>query len=212
MVLFVDVGDLGPDYQLGHAHADTLSYEMSLFGKRFVVNSGTSVYEKGVLRSWQRSTGAHSTLELEGRNSSEVWAGFRVARRARVCDLKIEESGGSISISASHDGYCNLKHKPKHVRVWRIGESSLEITDKISQPNLKAKARTYFHPDVLLNYENAILIDEKCHRTISWEYFGKEASVIDSEWFPCFGVAVPNQCLESQLKVKKSTLRFFWKA
>ncbi len=40
----LDVGRVGPDYQPGHAHADTLSFELSLFGQRVLVNSGTSQY------------------------------------------------------------------------------------------------------------------------------------------------------------------------
>ncbi|KAB7522382.1 heparinase, partial [Flagellimonas olearia] len=40
--LLVDLAHVGPDYQPGHAHADTLSCELSLFGCRVLVNSGTS--------------------------------------------------------------------------------------------------------------------------------------------------------------------------
>ena len=41
--VILDVGKIGPSY-FGHAHADTLSFEMSLFGQRLFVNSGTSDY------------------------------------------------------------------------------------------------------------------------------------------------------------------------
>jgi hypothetical protein len=33
-VLILDVAPVGPDYLPGHAHADTLSFELSLFGQR----------------------------------------------------------------------------------------------------------------------------------------------------------------------------------
>ena len=46
-VLLIDVAPIGPDYLPGHAHADTLSYELSLSGKRVLVNSGTSRYGSG---------------------------------------------------------------------------------------------------------------------------------------------------------------------
>ena len=44
MVLIADVADIGPDYIPGHGHADALSFELSLFGKRVIVNSGISTY------------------------------------------------------------------------------------------------------------------------------------------------------------------------
>ncbi|MFZ4723499.1 MAG: heparinase II/III domain-containing protein, partial [Phycisphaerales bacterium] len=47
MVAMLDVGPIGPDYLPGHAHADTLSFELSLHGRRVLVNSGTSVYGIG---------------------------------------------------------------------------------------------------------------------------------------------------------------------
>ena len=38
--VFVDVAPIGPDYLPGHAHADTLSFEMSLGKQRVIVNGG----------------------------------------------------------------------------------------------------------------------------------------------------------------------------
>ncbi|MEY6432337.1 heparinase II/III-family protein [Thioalkalicoccus limnaeus] len=64
-------------------HADTLSFELSLFGQRTIVNGGTSRYGSGPERLAERSTAAHSTVQIDGADSSEVWGGFRVARRAR---------------------------------------------------------------------------------------------------------------------------------
>lgn len=49
---------MGPDYLPGHAHADTLSFEWSLFGQRVLVNSGTSEYGLSPERLRQRGTTA----------------------------------------------------------------------------------------------------------------------------------------------------------
>ena len=43
-VVLCDIGRIGPDYLPGHAHADTLSFELSLAGERVIVNSGISEY------------------------------------------------------------------------------------------------------------------------------------------------------------------------
>ncbi len=44
-VMIADVGEIGPDHLPGHAHADTLSCELSLRGRRVLVNAGTSTYK-----------------------------------------------------------------------------------------------------------------------------------------------------------------------
>jgi len=49
-VMIADVGEIGPDHLPGHAHADTLSFELSLRGQRVLVNGGTSTYEVGAER------------------------------------------------------------------------------------------------------------------------------------------------------------------
>ena len=66
MVALIDRSEIGPDYLPAHAHADTLSFELSLFGKRVIVNSGTSVYGKSQERQYQRSTASHSTVVIDG--------------------------------------------------------------------------------------------------------------------------------------------------
>ena len=117
LYLITDVGNIGPDYLLGHAHADSLSFEMSLFKNRLIVNSGISTYaEDPDLRDKQRATAAHSALEINGINSSEVWSIFRVARRADTNNLKFLSENDQIKIEANHNGYSYLKGKPIHLR------------------------------------------------------------------------------------------------
>ena len=43
-LLIGDCAQLGPDYLPGHGHADTLSFEFSVGGRRVFVNTGTSRY------------------------------------------------------------------------------------------------------------------------------------------------------------------------
>ncbi|MCB1743474.1 MAG: alginate lyase family protein, partial [Gammaproteobacteria bacterium] len=74
---FVDLAQVGPDYLPGHAHADTLSVELSVGAHRLLVNSGTSSYAKDEERLRQRGTAAHNTVIVDGVDSSEVWSGFR---------------------------------------------------------------------------------------------------------------------------------------
>src|SRR5690606_5224257 len=92
-VLLADVAPVGPDHLPGHAHADTLSFELSLNGRRVLVNGGTSTYENDAERLRQRGTASHNTVVVDGHDSSEVWGAFRVARRARVKDVEFGQEG-----------------------------------------------------------------------------------------------------------------------
>ena len=85
--LFVDAGPIGPDYLAAHGHGDVFSWELSLDGRRVVVDGGTSTYEAGEERAWVRSTRAHNTVEVGGVDQSEFFGAFRVGRRARPRDV-----------------------------------------------------------------------------------------------------------------------------
>ena len=62
----MNVGSVGPAYQPGHAHADTLSFELSVDGLRWFVNTGVSGYGVTADRSYERSSEAHNTVVVDG--------------------------------------------------------------------------------------------------------------------------------------------------
>jgi uncharacterized heparinase superfamily protein len=142
----LDVAPIGPDYLPGHAHADTLSFEFSVFGQRVVVNGGTSCYGLGPDRLRERGTAAHSTVEVAGANSSEVWGGFRVARRAYPFDLEVQPD--SDHVACSHNGYTRLSGAPVHRRAWQMNGDSLKVLDTVRGGDHTALARYILHPAI----------------------------------------------------------------
>lgn len=128
LVLIADVGGIAPHYQPGHAHAETLSFELSLGSQRVFVNSGISTYNVGTKRLRQRGTAAHNTVVIDGQNSSQVWQGFRVAQRANViaCDCMLSNAG--LKLQATHDGYWDSK-KVLHQRTWCMSDKCITIRD-----------------------------------------------------------------------------------
>lgn len=155
MVAIVDCAAIGPDYLPGHAHADTLSFELSLFGHRLIVNSGTSTYEHSESRQQQRSTLSHSTVEINGQDSSQVWSAFRVARRAKVIKYRSKKVDNKIIISACHDGYKKLPGKIIHCREWIFDDCKLTIKDKITgRGECNINSTLPIHPEV--NLKNII--------------------------------------------------------
>lgn len=146
----LDVAPVGPDYLPGHAHADTLSFELSLHRERVVVNGGTSCYGEGAQRSFERSTQAHSTVLLGGVDSSEVWAGFRVGRRARPVGLELQVNAPPWQVTCGHDGYRHLPGQPQHVRSWRMLAGELVVTDEVRQGPAQGLARYLIAPGVTI--------------------------------------------------------------
>lgn len=209
-VLIADVAPIGPDYLPAHAHADTLSFELSVGGKRLVVNSGTSRYGIGKQREYERSTAAHSTLEINNESSSEVWAGFRVGRRAYPLEVAVEESGGCVIINAAHTGYRRLSGHPVHRRQWVLGNHSLDVSDSIEGDYSSAVARYFLHPDTEirtdLGHDSAILGDTRCR----WTSTGANLAIIASKYFPEFGMEVPASCIELNAAKRNIAFHLSW--
>lgn len=130
-VAFLDVAPVGPDHLPAHAHADTLSFELSLGDQRLFVNSGTSTYEAGDRRRLERGTKAHNTVVVDNEDSSEVWAAFRVAQRARVTERKVETSDHTMKAVGEHDGYSRLGDSPIHRRKWLFERNTMTLVDRI---------------------------------------------------------------------------------
>ncbi len=128
-----DVAAVGPDYQPGHAHADTLSVLCSYQGTPVFIDTGTFDYENSARRQYERSTAAHNTVELDGECSSEVWGVFRVGRRAKVHNVDFRGRKQGFECSACHDGYRHLAGKPVHTRSVQVADTDgLTIEDQLA--------------------------------------------------------------------------------
>ena len=194
----LDVGNVGPDYQPGHAHADTLSFELSLHGQRFLVNTGTSVYGNSPQRLYQRSTKAHNTVCIDDQSSTEVWSGFRVAKRARPRDLSWRLDVGKVIIGCSHDGYLRLAGRNLHHREWLFSENKITVRDVIIGRYFNAESRLHLHPAVNVMHHDGMMIVCSLHegQTIKLQFYSASAvRVVPSTWHPSFGASVKNFCL-----------------
>jgi len=197
--LIMDVAPIGPDYLPGHAHADTLSFEFSLFGGRLLTNGGTSRYGLGPEREAERGTASHSTVVIDQANSSEVWSGFRVARRARPFDLVLEHTDSGVSVSCAHDGYRRLPGRPVHRRRWQLEPGHLVVTDVVDGACRSAVARYHVHPDVtveLVAGGSSGMFRWPDGRAARWSVTGGHLTLAESGYAPEFGRRLPRQCLE----------------
>jgi hypothetical protein len=205
-VLIADVGEIGPDEQPGHAHADTLSFEFSLHGERVIVDAGTSNYENSAQRAWERSTPAHNTVSIDGGNSSEVWSTFRVGRRARVRDVSAGETQTELTVKGCHDGFRGVLH----CRTWRLRDRELVIEDHLSAKR-NADAYLHFAPGTKL-----LLVDGGADATTAGlrqmqiRVDGARISIVPSSYHPRFGVAIANEALRLTFDGVDCTTRLRW--
>ena len=209
----LDVAPIGPDYLPGHAHADTLSFELSLFGHRLLVNSGTSEYEISPIRQYERSTKAHNTVVIDDENSSEVWSGFRVARRAYPLGIKTEELENIVNISCTHDGYKRLSNSPIHNRNWQFSENSLIIKDHVDRSFKNANAYFHFHPSVTIieNKNDILKIEMPNGQKVILQIKIGEPMIETSYYAPKFGKKVNSKYLKVALDKKKgSCVKISW--
>lgn len=209
--LIFDASPVGPDYIPGHGHADTLSFELSIGAQRVFVNSGTSEYGLSVTRLNQRKTKSHNTVEVDGKDSSQVWSGFRVARRARIVSRSAElDDESRIILKGAHDGYKCFFSGCVHARTIVFSDGMLAITDSLQGVFKHAKSRFFLHPSLFVSFEDDILRIEGRSFILQSNLRGENASLVESDWYPEFGIKVPNKTLEVEFKNSQLEIVFEW--
>lgn len=183
--LFLDVGNIGPDYQPGHAHSDTFNFELVINSVPIFVDSGISTYEKNSKRHIERSTESHNTVKIGSKNQSEVWGSFRVGKRARI--IFIEENKNSIT--ATHDGYKSIGFL--HTRTFNYKKNKIIIEDSINK-STNGNSKAFFNisskilrPKIL---KNSIVFDD-LHLTMNFENFSN-IKIIDCKLSAGFNKSV----------------------
>jgi uncharacterized heparinase superfamily protein len=209
----LDVAPIGPDYLPAHAHADTLSFELSLNGQRLIVDGGTSRYDESAERLKERGTDFHNTVAIDDKDSSEVWGSFRVARRARPFGLEIKGMpDGALMVRCAHDGYRRLEGRPIHWREWQFNENSMAVHDVIENRYCEAVSRFHFHPDTALEKldDGQFSILMLNGSRISCRVLNGIGRLVNSAYHPGFGSTCRNQCLEVTLERNSSHVVFDW--
>jgi uncharacterized heparinase superfamily protein len=161
VVVLFDAGRCSPDELPGHAHADTLSFEMSCGAERLVVNCGTYAYQDPVWRPRLRATAAHSTVGVPGRDSAEVYAAFRLGRRPRRVVLTVPQSGEGRVAEGEHDGYAHLGLGHRRRLELDAGGRGLTGVDELRHSRggpLDVEARFHLHPAVSIESTDDVVM------------------------------------------------------
>ena len=197
--MIIDAGKIGPDYQPGHGHCDLFSYELALGNERMIVDSGVYEYEEGEMRTYCRSTKAHNTVMIDGKEQSEIWKSFRVARRAHPVDVQFGENDGSVFFSGWHDGYRRLGNQIVHAR-WMafIDKAFWLVLDEIKgHGEHLAESFIHLHPDVRVSLrDDSTIVITNGIRQLTIVPFGEIETQWKQGWYcPEFGRRYPNTVL-----------------
>ena len=141
-----------------HAHAGTLSFELSVGKERLVVNCGAHAADQSDWRRVQRATAAHSTLTIDDTNSSEILgpAGSptsRLGERPTIVSCQREDADGNVWLDMSHDGYAR-QFGVMHRRRLFLAASGDDLRGEetlIGEGSGRYAIRFHLHPRVQAN-------------------------------------------------------------
>jgi len=209
LILTIDLGDLGPDYLLAHAHNDIFNFELIYFGEKFIIDTGVYEYTYSENRIYSKSTGAHNTVKVSNFEQSDVWGSFRIAYRPKKVTHKIKVNESTTSYNGSY----KYKKKYIHNRTFFITKkNSIIITDIInSKQGFACKSFLNLSPKTLLidknthlelkNEKNSLMlytfIDSQFVKTSCLE-------VNESKWFPEFGIELNRKTITHEFWNQRS--------
>ena len=190
-LLIADCGPPGPDDLPAHVHADALSFELSDAAERLLVDGGMHDYEPGPLRLELRGTRSHNTVEVDGRDQSEVWGTFRVGRRAHVRMREWHVEAGHASLVAAHDGYRYLGVREHERRFDAVDQVGWRVLDTLSgRGSHHAVSRLRLAPGLTWQWrqEEWLVVDEQRRIRLRVRPIGAPAESVESgHYAPRFG-------------------------
>jgi uncharacterized heparinase superfamily protein len=181
-----DCGRIGPDALPAHAHGDVLSFELSVAGRRIVVDPGVYEYIDGPRRRASRSATSHNTLCFDGLDQAEFFGAFRCARRPGVTVRELVCEPDQLLLEGTHDGF----GRAQHIRRFEQTSGALKILDLIAGAPSAARARMLLHPEVVVELDGARAeltrgparlrlsanVEIKCEDAVWWPDMGRECA------------------------------------
>ena len=198
----------------GHVHSDQLSFDIYKNGEPIITETGTSIYEKGILRDFERSSSSHNIFQLgipvrkNGKysfkntnwiDSVECWNSFRAGRKAKVLYRNCtKQSDSDFRLIGSIDSYKYFKaNHSRELKLININQSflTLKIVDYV-RCKRKMYWRSFWH---LGPNQKEILMKDmiiKLRKEHNLNYFW------ENNWLSCgFGKRISRKtlCLYGQI-------------
>jgi len=198
----IDGAPIGPSYNPGHGHSDNFTYDLFVRGHRLIVDAGTYSYEVNAERVASRSTGAHNTVIINKMEQSEVWGGFRVARRSNPTLSHVGRNGDLLVYQGRYANCVDPSQAITHERIivvhpgtWMLVWDTIEARGAIEAQSLCRLAPGWTLEDAAPAYT----IQNVDHEAIYLYPMQVEGCIIhESLYAPEFGKSLPAQQVEFQ--------------
>jgi len=145
--IIFDCGPLGFGSIAAHGHADALSFMLYVDGCQFFIDPGTYTFEaENPYRNYFRSTAAHNTISIDGKDQSEMAGAFLWGHKANSHVEEWVSNDDFVRVTASHDGYMTLDDPVTHRRTVELDKNRqiVNISDHI-EANSSHEVCAHFH-------------------------------------------------------------------
>lgn len=119
LYMFIDCGANNPNGKNAHAHNDTLSFELFVGDKTFIVDPGAYIYTADAeMRNLFRSTAYHNTIVVDGQEMNRFysWDIFSIMNDAVPKVNQWRSNSEYDFLDALHTGYERLSNPVTHCR------------------------------------------------------------------------------------------------
>jgi uncharacterized heparinase superfamily protein len=181
-------GGVGLPYQVGHIHADCLALEVSVGTTRVLVDGGVGTYVEGDERSYSRSTAAHNTVTVGGRDQHELWKSHRIGGRAIVHDVVY----GDERLAGEVQGF---RSNTVHRRDVRRAKDGFVVTDALVGD--ERGVLRWFVPEALplRATQDGALVFLPRGGAVELRITGGAVEIEPAPGWTAMGVAAPRRCL-----------------
>ncbi len=159
----IDAGPFGALHS-GHSHSDTLSIIITSGQEEILIDPGTYTYTGDPeWRDWFRSSAAHNTVRMDGRDQGVMAGPFRWAAKPEVAILNWQTNSERDLLEAECS-YAGFTHRR---RVEFQKPSVFLITDHLSGPPGEHDAEQFWHLGSLAA-RSKLILPEDAELTPSW--------------------------------------------
>lgn len=201
--ILLDVGNVTPSHQPGHAHCDALHLELVWDGRSILTDSGVYCYENGLERHNCRSVQAHNTACINGNEQHQIWGAFRIGARGTVTAVQVSQEVFKAEFTAFQS---SSKQQICHKReVLFHSTESFSVIDTILG-QAQQDIEIYWHLNIGLSaqiIDKTIEIydeDLKLVTVIKLQHSRVIPSITTSAVYPEFGRRLQRSCIVINLK------------
>ena len=159
----VDAGPFGA-LNAGHSHSDTLSIVVRSGGAEILIDPGTYTYTGDAeWRAWFRSTAAHNTIRIDGRDQAVQRGpfGWDSKPRVKILDWRTNAERDLLEAECCYAGFTHRR------RVEFLKPDVFVITDDVSGPPGAHEIEQLWHL-ASVDARAKLILPEDAELTESW--------------------------------------------